>query len=95
MSRPLCPHCHQPLPSAHRWGIYLTPMQTVVLDTIRDNPGITTETLLLKCSIGRSVLRVCVHNVNTKLEETGVRIGQAKGDRGHYRIMRRSIRGVA
>jgi hypothetical protein len=83
------------MPSAYRWGIYLTPTQTVILDTIRDNPGITTENLLLKCGVSRNVLRVCIHNVNDKLEETSVRIGQQRGDRGRYRIMRRSVRGVA
>lgn len=96
MSKPLCPHCHQPMPAQFRWGIYLTPMQTIVLDTIRDNPGISTESLVVKCGVKLTVLRVCIFDINSKLEETGVRIsGQQRGKRGQYSIMRRWVKGAA
>jgi hypothetical protein len=92
----MCPHCHQPLPSAHRWGVYLTPTQTITLDAIRDNPGISAESLVAKCGGNLNTLRQHVHDINIKLEETGVRIsGNVAGKRGCYNIVRRHVRVMA
>ena len=96
MSRPLCPHCHQPMPAQFRWGVYLTPTQMIVLDAVRDNPGIPAERLVAKCCGSLNTLRQHIHDINIKLEETSVRIsGNEAGKRGCYNIVRRPVRVVA
>ena len=96
MSRPLCPHCHQPMPAQFRWGIYLTPTQMVVFDEIKDNPNISAERLVAKCGGNLNTLRQHIHDINIKLEETSVRIsGNVAGKRGRYNIVRRNVQGVA
>jgi hypothetical protein len=84
------------MPAQIRWGIYLTPSQIIVLDTIRDNPNIAAESLVAKCGGNLNTLRQHIHDINIKLEETGVRLsGNVRGKRGHYNIVRRNVRVVA
>ena len=87
----MCPRCKQPLPSQERGGVYLPSMKARIFVAIRDNPGITTERLLLRCFEGnanRNTLSAHIWQINLLLSSTNLRVsGKEIGRCGHYHII--------
>jgi hypothetical protein len=88
-ARDLCPCCGQPLPPREHAGVYLPAKKAAVFGAVRRYPGVSAERLREICRLPSvATVKVHVHQINSLLEATNVRITGRTPEGGYgYRIV--------